>query len=818
MRWHDSRTTGRFLSVVAHCLLAGSLVFGADSSGKGSSAGFLAGKDAMRSFLRQHDLIYERAPMDWYNGLPLANGNLGVMIWGDGAPLTLTLDSYELWDLRGKKPDPATYNYATMKKLLAAGDATKVEKTFGNNFDKELYFGGVTQTRLTPGRIDVELDGKTVGYQSRLDLFRARAEGTITLDRGSVAYASLVDAVRGVILMDVQTRGGAAIKRINVRASKYAFPNLGYPKPVEGRTGDVSWRRQPQTGGKEYAVAWRIVESPRKDRNTLYCTIVIGDQTNPAVQKAVTRVNEAVTLGLARLTQEHEAWWADYWKRSFLTISDPLIENLYYAEMYKLACLSRLGSSFVGGDGLWLPDDAPPGWSGQYCYDMNAQMSGWCTFPSNHLEQAMPMAESLWRWLPANRQMCRDYYGCEGAMITSGVDFDGREVPGWYCANLWPGCGPWACHTLWSIFQYSQDKDFLRNRAYPMMKAYMGQYLGILERGTDGKWHIPWSPSPEWQDNQAAAWGMDDSGNLALVRFLAKAVLEAEAILGIQSPETSRYRDILANIAPFPQQSSGVGGMGLLLMKNKPLSASHRTHHHVLAIHPLDEITIEGSDADRNLIRQSLDNIVYHGMGAWCGYSISWMSAISARVGQPGRAYQMLKLYADIATVENSFHINGDPRRKGFMHTGAIIVTPEGGLAAAAALLEMLVQSWHGVIRVFPAMPEWWPEASFERLRAEGAFLVSARRRGALTVWVRIESEAGMPCRIRNPFAGPVRLKDEHTGDETQLTGTLLEFPSKKQHAYVLTPWDSADRGEPIEFHRDPQHTNWYGLKKTARF
>ena len=239
------------MTLVLLCsLLVGSLSLGEDSHLQPvhGTPGFLAGNDAMRSFLRQHDFIYEKAPMDWYNGLPLGNGNLGAMVWGNGTPLTITLDSYELWDLRKKTTDPATYNYATMKKLLAAGDERKILETFGNNFrPRRCTIGGITQTRLTPGRgRRGNSTARRPAYRSRLDLHRARADGTITLERGSADYACFVDAVRGVILLDVQARDGATVKRINVRASKYTFPNLRYPKPEEGQSGDVFWRRQRQ--------------------------------------------------------------------------------------------------------------------------------------------------------------------------------------------------------------------------------------------------------------------------------------------------------------------------------------------------------------------------------------------------------------------------------------------------------------------------------------------------------------------------------------------------------------------------------------------
>jgi alpha-L-fucosidase 2 len=465
-----------------------------------------------------------------------------------------------------------------------------------------------------------------------------------------------------------------------------------------------------------------------------------------------------------------------------------------------------------------------PGWANQHCYDMNYQMDTWVAFPSNHIEMARPMAEDLWRWHPGRKEFCRKFYGCDGATLNSGVDFDGWNVPGWYCADLWPGCGPWACHTLWNIYAYTRDEDYLRQCAYPLMKDYMGQYVGLLEKWDDGLYHVPRSPSPEWQNNDAWAWGSDDSGNHALIRWLGNALLEAERILGVQSAESAKWIEILDNLAPFHQDHTG-----LLIMKDKPLSATHRHHSHLLALYPLGIINIEGADEDRQLIDRCLGNIVHRGMGAWCGYSIGWMSAMSARTGRARRAHALLKLFTDIATLENAIHVNADGYQKGFMHSGAIILTPEGGLAAAAALLEMLIQSWNGAIRFFPSTPPYWADAAFDRLRAEGAFLVSARRSGARTTWVRIESEAGGACRLRNPFVGsngkpaPARLVDETAGTQRKVTGAELAFATQPGTSYILTPWDApAARAKPAaalpNYSRDAKTTNWYGLKQIARF
>ncbi|PYO70569.1 MAG: hypothetical protein DMD64_16980, partial [Gemmatimonadetes bacterium] len=119
------------------------------------------------------------------------------------------------------------------------------------------------------------------------------------------------------------------------------------------------------------------------------------------------------------------------------------------------------------------------------------------------------------------------------------------------------------------------------------------------------------------------------------------------------------------------------------------------------------------------------------------GYSFTGGAAMHAWLGQGDTALARLNQYLDAPRYmePNTFYAEAGP----------VIETP---LSAATSIQELFLQDWGGTLRVFPAVPRVWPEAAFDRLRADGAFLVSAVRRGGRTAWVRIESLAGQPCRL----------------------------------------------------------------------
>jgi alpha-L-fucosidase 2 len=175
-----------------------------------------------------------------------------------------------------------------------------------------------------------------------------------------------------------------------------------------------------------------------------------------------------------------------------------------------------------------------------------------------------------------------------------------------------------------------------------------------------------------------------------------------------------------------------------------------------MAIHPLGLVHVEGGERDRRMIDASFRELDRLGTSQWTGYTFSWMAAMRARAGRGDEALRYLRDYVESFIVRNGFHVNGEQTRKGLSDLHYRPFTLEGNFAAAQAVHEMLLQSWGGVVRVFPAVPRQWSEAGFADLRAEGGFAVSAERRDRRTQRVVIRSTASgrQTLRVKNPFEG----------------------------------------------------------------
>jgi alpha-L-fucosidase 2 len=327
---------------------------------------------------------------------------------------------------------------------------------------------------------------------------------------------------------------------------------------------------------------------------------------------------------------------------------------------------------------------------------------------------------------------------------------DGSALGGWSQYSLSPTDGAWVAHSFYLHWRYTLDRVFLSHRAYPYCEAIATSLEALLRPDERGRLKLPMSTSPEVYDNSLNAWLTPNSGyDLSLLRWLFGALGEMADVLD-KDKAAAHWRGVLARLDDLATE----GREGpLRLSPDLSLTFSHRHFSHLLAIYPLGTFNVEGTEREGKVVAASLKQLRNLGTSAWCGYSFSWMACLAARAGQAEEAARYLSIFVRAFVSPNGFHLNGDYKRLGYSGFTYRPFTLEGNFAAAQAVHEMLLQSWGGAVRVFPAMPERWADASFRDLRAEGAFRVSAERRAGTTVRVRIVADRGGLLRLRDPFA-----------------------------------------------------------------
>lgn len=786
----------------------------------------------MKQRLAQHDLIYERPAHRWEEGLPLANGRIGAMIWGGGAPLHFTLDSYSVWEQRAPWPgDDPRFTYANLRRLKEEGRVDELREVALRRRNMRYEVSGNTDpppypTRLSLGRLELHFAAPCRQYEARLDLHAASAAGRLQLPRGTATFRTFICSTRDVLALEVQVAGGAKLPRLALTPaavdefSAVHYRAWGYPEPELRREGEWHILFRRYSVNKQYSVVAREKHLAR-NKMRVYLTIVAGAEGEDTTRKATDVLTEAECLGAAGLRREHEAEWGRYWSRSAIALPDPLIENLYYVEMYKHHCLSRRGSLPVTLQGLWTSDGAWPPWRGSYTTDMNVQESYWPIFTANQLDSGDPLFEMYWRNLPYHRRIGEYFYGKPVPIITGEHGPGGEPFPGYVTDEHSPGAGAWIAHLFWLRWRYSMDESFLLQRAYPFMREMLQAYLAIIEKRADGKYHIPFTDSPEYYGGDPTTMGDDTTYDVMLLRFLLTALLSVQDRLPRRDSDEAHWGEILEHLVePATTRSIHTPRPNLGLRPGEPLARSHRHHSHLIGIYPLGLLDPARGVAEKQLIDASLCHLAGQGTGEWTGWSYPWASMIAGRSGYPWQALAHLKTYVDAFVTCNSFHVNGDFKHKGESATDMVAMTLEAGFAAAAAILEMLLQSNGGLLRVFPTCPPAWADVRFRDLRAEGAFAVSAIKSAGAVRHVAIVSEVGGMCRIRNPFDGNAVLVDEG-GRRRVLRGDILSFRTRRGGRYDLTaaaaPLKAKDRAWRLP-HRPAAQRNWFGAKKIERF
>lgn len=698
----------------------------------------------------------------WDEAIPLGNGLTGGLLWGEGETINLSLDRGDLWDLRVpetfKRRD---WNYATLLRLQQAGDQAAIGKLFEEPYHEK------PQTKIPCARLVLKLAGAGPAKEFKLDL--QRAQGQVQFGKANVS--TFFSAVAPIALLRVD----GAVPELAIQRPA-SLDQLGYSAAQTGSDDNMRWMLQTGAPGLQYAV----VVGTRRDGNatTLAIAITSTNDGKDPLQLARTRVHDALAQGYASAFAAHAQWWRDFWATSEVTIPDPTLQFHYDLVKYFYGAASRRGAPPIPLQGVWTRDsDELPPWKGDYHNDLNTQMT-YLAYPTAGLfESGASFTDFNWKLLPAFRRFAHDFYGTHAAAVPGVMSLDGRAMGGWSQYSLSPTQGLWVGHAFYQHWRYTMDRQFLAERAYPWLSEVAHNAVALMHEDEHGHLKLPLSTSPEIFDNSAKAWLAPNSNyDEAQLQWAFDALAEMADALGKRGDADS-WRGLRGKLSGLDVDPTT---HALTIAHDIPYIQSHRHFSHALAIYPLGTLSIEdGADA-RATIAATLDQLDHAGTRAWVGYSFAWMAAMAARTGEAELAYRYLRDYERGFVLRNGFHANGDQSRTGMSGFTYRPFTLEGNFLAMQAVQEMLLQSWRGVLRIFPAVSNAWRNAEFRDLRAEGGYKVSAKRAGGHTVSVRIEATVDGVVRVRDNFVPALEWNRAVTRK-----GDLIEADLKKGEALL---------------------------------
>lgn len=683
----------------------------------------------------QHNLVFDSLARRWDEGIPLGNGLLGALIWQKFNRLRLSLDRVDLWDDRPMPEiDKLKFKWVVEKVKLNQYDSVQ-------KIGEEPYEKYPAPTKIPGAAIEFDLD--KIGKVKKVSLDISNGLSMIEFENG-IRFNNYIHATRPV--------GYFAFENIE----EDILPELiipSYSTGSDGKTGsNVSGQRLERLGYKKGAIKKgfaHILYHQQTWNNNYYEVLVrwfrfpgnklIGEWTitnnQPASLPALNVLHKEPTGW-----PSHSAWWNDYWKRSSIALPDPILERQYYLDMYKFGCVARNNTPPISLQAIWTADDGNLR-KGDFHHDLHTELGYWPGYSGNHLDLTEGFTNWLWKVKDENKRWTKQYFEVDGLNVPGVTTISGKPMGGWIQYSMSPTTSAWLAQHFYWQWKYSMGKKHLDRCG--LYFDEIANYIRAIRKwdSVSNKSMLPLSSSPEYNDNSIKAWFTEFSNyDLALIRHFYE---KYDAVLsGIEKStrEISRL---------FPELFTNE--TGLTIAVNQDLEYSHRHQNHLHAIHPLGLLNIEDS-TEKTIIENSLRHIEKVGTRKWVGYSFAWIASIYARAQNGDAAAVNLKKFTTNFVSKNSFHLNGDQKGGEFSDVTYRQFTLEGNFAFAQGIHEMLLQSHKDFIEVFPAVPKDWNNVSFKTLKAEGAFLISAKKENTIPLEIKIKSEAGGILRIKLPF------------------------------------------------------------------
>ena len=426
------------------------------------------------------------------------------------------------------------------------------------------------------------------------------------------------------------------------------------------------------------------------------------------------------------------------------------LETLYFQYgRYLLISSSRAGSLPANLQGVWNRVNNPP-WDADYHVNINLQMNYWPAETTNLSETAEPFFDYVESMVPAGTTTATDMYGADGWVVgneTNPYGFTGLHN---YAFSFWqPDAAAWLAQHFWQHYLFTLDEDFLRERAYPMLKSVSEFWIDFLVEDTDGTYIVTPSYSPEQGDFTAGA----SMSQQIVTEVLTSTAAAAEIVGETDEAYLGELGEKLDNVYP----GLGIGSWGQLKEWKVEQALDnpgnqHRHVSHLYALFPGAAVSPAETPEFAAAARTSLEG---RGDGG-TGWSKAWKINFWARLLDGDRAHKLLGEQLKGSTLDNLWDD----------HPPFQI---DGNFGATSGVAEMLLQSQAGRIDVLPALPSAWPDGSYSGLKARGDVEVGASWESGSVREISIAPARDGELRIGNQIFKPgfFSLKDS--------TGTLIE-------------------------------------------
>lgn len=742
----------------------------------------------------KYKLWYDKPAQQWVEALPIGNGRIAAMVYGDPYKEKLQLNESTFWSggpSRNDNPDGAKV-LDSIRYYLFNGNYKRAQVLADKGLTAKTLHGSAFQN-IGDLTLDFHNLGNVKSYYRELDIEKALTTTTF-ISNGTYfkreVFASIPDNVVVVKLsadkknaLNFTATFDSELKK-DVQAEGFTLQMGGLSSTLEGLEGKVKYNAIAKfsTKGGKTSVSGKSVSVSNANEVTILISIATNftdykTLNTDEIVKSRRYISEAEHKNFKTLFINHLKTYQHYFKRvdfdlgtseaaknptdirvkNFAINDDPGLISLYYQfGRYLLISSSQPGGQPANLQGIWNNSNKPA-WDSKYTININTEMNYWPAEKTNLSEMHEPLIQMIKDLSESGKETAKVMYSSRGWVVHHNTDiWRITGVVDFANAGMWPMGGAWLSQHLWEKYLYNGDKDYLKS-VYPVLKSAAQFYEDFLIEEPTHKWLVispSMSPENIPQGHQGSALAAGNTMDNQLMFDLFTKTKKAAEILNADAEKIPVWSSIISRLPPMK-----IGKYGQLQEWMEDLDNPKDNHRHVSHLYGLFPSNQISPYTKPQLADASKTVLLYRG-DISTGWSMGWKVNLWAKLLDGNHANKLIKDQLTLVEKDGWGSKGGTYPNLFDAHPPFQI---DGNFGCTSGITEMLLQTQNGFIDILPALPDVWKNGKISGLKAYGGFEVNIKWENNKAKEVIIKSGLGGNCRIKVPnemkLSGNSKLK-----------------------------------------------------------